>query len=180
MREYIEEFYKVNLRAGYIEDTSEKTTKYINGLRMDIQEEMSMLSANAMEEAYQYALKAEEKISRKQTFGRGRGVSKSRGQMTGSGRVPVHRDEAGVSTQQDQVRRGHESRGGRPYQRGKGRDRGRESVDVTLVTNLVIDPTSALIMKRLDRGVTIFPKENKHKYKYLRWIMHLRLGKIFL
>ena len=123
VREYIEEFYKVNLRASYIEDTFEKTTKYINGLRIDIQEEMSMLSPNAMEEAYQYTLKAEEKISIKQIFGRGRGVAKSRGQMTGRGRVPVHRDESSVSTQQDQAGRGHESRGGKPYQRGRGRRR---------------------------------------------------------
>ena len=90
------ELYKVNLRESYIEDTYEKTTRYINGLRMDIQEEMCMLSHNAMEEAYQYALKAEEKISKKQTFGRGRGVAKSRGQMTGRGRALVYRDEDGV------------------------------------------------------------------------------------
>ena len=81
MREYTEEFYKLNLRASYIEDTSEKKTRYINGLRMDIQEEMSMLSPSVMEEAYQYALKAEEKISGKQTFGRGRGIAKGRGQV---------------------------------------------------------------------------------------------------
>ena len=55
-----------------------------------------------------------------------------------------------------------------------------QSIDVTVVTNLVIDPMSALIIKILDRGVTILPKENKHKYKYPRWIMHLTLGKIFL
>ena len=79
MREYTEEFYKVNLREGYIEDSSEKATRYINGLRMDIQEEMSMLSPSVMEEAYQYALKAKEKISRKQTFGRGKGMDKGRG-----------------------------------------------------------------------------------------------------
>lgn len=128
MREYTKEFYKVNLRAGYIEDTSEKTARYINGLRMDIQEEMSMLSPSVMEEAYQYALKAEEKISRKQTFGRGKGIAKGRGQVTRRGRIPVQRDEVGGSNQQDQVGRGHESRGGRPYQRGRGRGRGKESV----------------------------------------------------
>ena len=52
MREYIEEIYKVNLREGYIKDTSKKTTIYINGMRMDIQEEMSILSPSVMEEAY--------------------------------------------------------------------------------------------------------------------------------
>ena len=115
VREYTEEFYKVNLRAGYIEDTFEKTAKYINGLRMDIQEEMSMLFPNVMEEAYQYALKAEEKISRKQTFGRGKGIAKGKGQITRRGRIPVHRDEVGGYNPQDQPGRGHESRGGRPY-----------------------------------------------------------------
>lgn len=128
MREYTEEFYKVNLRASYIEDTFEKTARYINGLRMDIQEEMSMLSPSVMEEAYQYALKAKEKIRRKQNFGRGKGISKGRGQVTRRGRVAVHRDEASGSNQQDQVERGHESRGGIPYQRGRGRGRGRELV----------------------------------------------------
>jgi len=44
VREYTEEFYKVNLRAGYIEDTPEKTARYINGLRLDIQDEISILS----------------------------------------------------------------------------------------------------------------------------------------
>ena len=97
VREYTKEFYKVNLRTGYIEDTSEKTARYINGLRMDIQEEMSMLSPSVMEEAYQYALKVEEKISRKQTFGRGKGVAKGRGQVTRRGRIQVHRNEAGGS-----------------------------------------------------------------------------------
>ena len=128
MREYTEEFYKVNLREGYIEDTSEKTAKYINGLRMDIQEEMSMLSPSTMEEVYQYALRAEEKISRKHAFGRGKGATKGRGQITGRGKSPVYKDEASGFNQQDQARKGHEPRGRRPYQRGRGRGRGRESV----------------------------------------------------
>ena len=38
MREYTKEFYQVNLRAGHVEDTLEKTTRYINGLRLDIQD----------------------------------------------------------------------------------------------------------------------------------------------
>ena len=37
-------------------------------------------------------------------------------------------------------------------------------IDVTLVTNSVIDPTSALIMRMLDKEVTMFPKENQQKY----------------
>ena len=56
-----------------------------------------MLSPNSIEEAYKYSLKVEEKIRRNNNFGRGRGAAKSRGQLTGRGRVPVHRDEVGVS-----------------------------------------------------------------------------------
>ena len=58
MREYIEEFYKVNLRDGYAEDSAEKAARYVNGLRMDIQEEISMISPRTMEEEYQCALRA--------------------------------------------------------------------------------------------------------------------------
>ena len=39
-----------------------------------------------------------------------------------------------------------------------------QSIDVTLVTNSVIDPMSALIMKMLDKEEPMLPKENKLKY----------------
>lgn len=64
VREYIEEFYWVSLRAGYTEDTPEKTTRYVNGLRLEILDESSILSPKNIEEAYQSAMKAEEKIAR--------------------------------------------------------------------------------------------------------------------
>ena len=51
VREYTEEFYKVNLRAGYVEELAEKVARYVNGLRMDIQEEINMISPRTMEEA---------------------------------------------------------------------------------------------------------------------------------
>ena len=65
VREYTEEFYKVNLRVGYVEELAEKAARYVNGLRMDIQEDIRMISPITMEEAYQCALRAEEKIARK-------------------------------------------------------------------------------------------------------------------
>ena len=55
-----------------------------------------------------------------------------------------------------------------------------QSIDVTLVPNSIIDPTSSLTIKMLDKEVIMLPKENKQKYHYLKWIMHLRLGKTFL
>ena len=86
VREYTEEFYKVNLRAGYVEESTEKAARYVNGLRMDIQEDTSMISLRTMEEAYKCALRAEEKIMRKQSFNRGHGSARARGQATIRGR----------------------------------------------------------------------------------------------
>ena len=48
VREYTEEFYKVNLREGYVEESAEKATRYVNVLRMDIQEEINMISPRTM------------------------------------------------------------------------------------------------------------------------------------
>ena len=52
MKEYTEEFYKVSIRAGQIQDTDEKVVRYINGLRMEIQDDISLLSPKTVEEAY--------------------------------------------------------------------------------------------------------------------------------
>ena len=65
VREYTEEFYRVNLRASYTEDTLEKTARYVNGLRLEILDEISILSPKNIEEAYQSAMKVEKKITKK-------------------------------------------------------------------------------------------------------------------
>ena len=59
VREYTEEFYKISIRAGQIQDTQEKVARYINGLRMEIQDELSMMSPKTAKEAYQMAVKDE-------------------------------------------------------------------------------------------------------------------------
>jgi uncharacterized protein YjbK len=74
VKEYTEEFYRLNIRAGHRESDDEKVARYLNGLRYDIQDELSMLTIRTVEDAYQMALKAEEKLSRKQGQ-RGRGRS---------------------------------------------------------------------------------------------------------
>ena len=71
VKEYTEEFYRVNLQAGYTNDTPEKTARYVNGLRLEILDEISFLSPRNIEEAFQSAVKAEEKINRKQNNRRG-------------------------------------------------------------------------------------------------------------
>ena len=78
VKEYIEEFYKINLREGYIEDIAEKVSRYLNGLKYDIQDELSLVNPTGVDESYQYALRVEEIIQRRQStrgmFGtRGRG-----------------------------------------------------------------------------------------------------------
>ena len=78
VKEYTEEFYKLNIRAGHRESDDEKVARYMNGLRYDIQYEMSMVTIRMVEYAYQMDLKAEEKLSRKQGQ-RGRGRSQPRG-----------------------------------------------------------------------------------------------------
>jgi hypothetical protein len=44
VKEYIEEFYRLNIRAGHWESNDEKVARYMNGLRYEIQDEMSMLT----------------------------------------------------------------------------------------------------------------------------------------
>jgi hypothetical protein len=44
VKEYTEEFYRLNIRVGHHESDDEKVAKYMNGLRYDIQDEMSMMT----------------------------------------------------------------------------------------------------------------------------------------
>jgi hypothetical protein len=44
VKEYTEEFYKLNIRVGHQEIDDEKVSRYMNGLRYDIQDEMSMVT----------------------------------------------------------------------------------------------------------------------------------------
>jgi len=59
VKEYTKEFYRVNLRAGYTEDTQKNTSRFLNGLRLEILYEISILSPKTIEEAYQSSLKVE-------------------------------------------------------------------------------------------------------------------------
>jgi uncharacterized protein YjbK len=66
VKEYTKEFSRINIRAGHREIDDEKVARYMNGLRYDIQDEMSMMTIQTVEDAYQMALKAEEKLRWKQ------------------------------------------------------------------------------------------------------------------
>jgi hypothetical protein len=67
VKEYTEEFYRLNIRAGHRENNEEKNARYINGLRYEIQYEINMMTVRTMEDAYQVALKEEEKLARKKS-----------------------------------------------------------------------------------------------------------------
>ena len=70
-----------------------------------------------MEEAYQCALKAEEKILRKQNSSRGHGT-KGKGKIAGRGKFPTQKNDDGSSYQQEQVDKKNDFRGGRTSKRG--------------------------------------------------------------
>ena len=78
VKEYTEEFYRVSIRARKFQDTPEKTARYVNGLKLEIQDEIGILSPKTVEEAYQMALKVEEKLLRNQS-------AKGRGNFHGKG-----------------------------------------------------------------------------------------------
>jgi hypothetical protein len=78
VKEYTEEFYRIKIREGHRESDDEKVARYMNGMRYEIQDEMSMVTIRNMEDAYHIALKDEEKLAQKQSQ-RGRGKSQSRG-----------------------------------------------------------------------------------------------------
>lgn len=56
----------MNIRVGRVEDDAKKVSRYINVLRYNIQGELCMLQVHTVEEAYQYALKVEENLNKRQ------------------------------------------------------------------------------------------------------------------
>jgi hypothetical protein len=92
VKEYTEDFYKINIRECHRENDDEKVTRYMNGLRYDIYDEMSMVMIINVEDYYKIALKAEEKLAQKQGQ-RGRGRSQSRGKVVSKDKVHKPKNE---------------------------------------------------------------------------------------
>lgn len=61
MQDYTNEFYKLSMYIENHENNEKMASRYVNGLKLSIQDELSMHHVNSMEEAYQLALKVEEK-----------------------------------------------------------------------------------------------------------------------
>eukprot|EP00253_Pinus_taeda_P032679 PITA_32679 len=111
VKEYTEEFYRVNLRAGYTDETPEKTARYVNGLRMEILDEISILSPRSIEEAFQSVVKAEEKINRKRNNRRGRGSGRGQGQSYVRGKSAANSEEGSSSKTSGTADKGDSTRG---------------------------------------------------------------------
>ena len=65
MKDYTKEFYRLTIRTRHTKLSKEKVAWYVNGLRFNIQDEVGMLKIDSVEDAYQYVLKAEDKLKRK-------------------------------------------------------------------------------------------------------------------
>ena len=65
VKEYTKEFYRLDIRFAHVDDDVEKIARYINVLGSRIQDEISFVKLESVEEAYQYALKAEEILTKK-------------------------------------------------------------------------------------------------------------------
>ncbi len=75
VKDYTKEIYRLDNRSGHVDDDIEKVARYLNGLRSRIQDEISFVKLDSVEEAYQYALKAEEILTKRhEQRQRGRGA----------------------------------------------------------------------------------------------------------
>jgi hypothetical protein len=106
VKEYTEEFYRLNIGVGHRESNDEKVARYMNGLRYEIQDEMSMVTIRTVEDAYHMALKVEEKLSQKKGQ-RGRARSQPRGKSVAQERNQKPRDD--WKKPQTQTERGESS-----------------------------------------------------------------------
>jgi hypothetical protein len=102
----------------------------MNGMRYDIQDEMSMMTLQNVKDSYHMALKFEEKLSQKKGQ-RGRGRIQARGKTIAQDRTQKSKEEG--KKRQTQTERGVSSQRGKyadrntfPRARGRGRGRGGE------------------------------------------------------
>ena len=65
VKDYTEEFYILEIRFGQADHEIEKISRNLNGLRSRIKDEMSFVKIYSVEEAYQYALKVEEILTKR-------------------------------------------------------------------------------------------------------------------
>ena len=116
VKENTKEFFRPSIRARHKQGGLERVARYINGLRYDTQDELSLLNLKTAEDAYQVDSKVEEKLLRKQNQrNMGKNTIRGRGSPSSGGRTS--KDGVEGSSSQSYQRGGF--RGGR----GRGRHR---------------------------------------------------------
>lgn len=78
---YTEEFHRLSIREGHTKDEVEKVARYLNGFRLNIQDEIGLTTPRSVEECFQLVVKEEKMIKRRQEIqGRDKGsIDKGRG-----------------------------------------------------------------------------------------------------
>ena len=119
VKEYTEKFYRLDIKSGHVDDNVEKIARYINGLRFLIQDEISFVKLESVEEAYQYALKVEEILRKKheqRQRGRGGRFQRGRGRSYGESRIfDNYVQDKGKSKQKSEDKGMIEWKGGKYY-----------------------------------------------------------------
>ena len=122
VKEYIEEFYRLDIRSGHVDDDVKKIVRYINGLRSGIQDEISFVKLESVEESHQYALKPEEILTKKheqRQRGRGGRFQRGRGRSYGeSDRSDSFMQDKGKSKWKSDEKGKTEWKGGNSYRGG--------------------------------------------------------------
>eukprot|EP00253_Pinus_taeda_P004272 PITA_04272 len=176
----MEEFYRVNLRARYTEDTTERTTRYVNGLRLDILDEINILSSNNTKEVYQSAMKAEEKITRKQNAWRGRGANRGKGQSYGRGQTANINEEGSSSKASGSAAEVIAREAvGHPSEAGETTEVEGLVISVIGVINGDIDCLNVQKKIKLDIGVRMWRSQRKQRHLPKKQRMLQRQGKLW-
>ncbi len=66
VQKYTKEFHKLDIRVDHDEEMEENIARYMGGLRFNIQDELSLPTSRSVDECYQLALRAKEKIRTRQ------------------------------------------------------------------------------------------------------------------
>lgn len=86
----------MNIKAGYVNNSTENTSIYINGLSLEIQYEINVLSHNNGG-GIAIGLDSGRELARKQA-GRGKSAARGRGKQTNIRRSTAPRDRASSSS----------------------------------------------------------------------------------
>ena len=128
-KDYTNEFYRLDIRSRYVDNEVEKIARHLNGLRSRIQDEISFVKLESVEEAYQYAMKAEEILTKKheqRQRGRGGRFQRVRGRSYGeSDRYDSSLQDKGKSEWKNDDKDKTKWKGGSSYRGGSGSYRGR-------------------------------------------------------